>query len=147
MRGCWKGPISPLHADMGNSGRRRFFGFVVRVVEPSISPTMVPCFSFFESVPGVVGVKKFMVTPESNILNTVFWTVVLEMSSLHLNVKLFNVCSGHWNRQRPTSARCFSDPPMILVRVACSLCSGQQRDGGHVWLVCHSATSKPHEEQ
>ena len=42
MRGCWKGPISPLQTDRGNSGRRRFFECVVRVVEPSGSPTMVP---------------------------------------------------------------------------------------------------------
>ena len=65
MRGCWKGPISPLQAANGNSGRRRFFECVVRVVEPSGSPNMVPCFSFLESVPGVCGVKKFMVAPES----------------------------------------------------------------------------------
>ena len=82
---------------------------------------MVPCFSFLESVPGVVGVKKFMVAPESNIPKAVFWTVILEVSSLHLNVKLFNVCSGHRHHQRPTSARCFSNPPVMLVRVACPL--------------------------
>ena len=121
MRGCWKGPISHLNASRGNSGRRRFFEFVVRVVEPSGSMTMVPCFGFLESVPGVVGVKKFMVAPESNIPKAVFSAVILEVSSLHLNVKLFNVCSGHRHRQRPTSARCFSDAPKRWVRVACSL--------------------------
>ena len=57
MRGCWKGPIYPLHAARGDYGIRRFFECVVRVVELSVSPTMVPCFSFLESVPGVVGVK------------------------------------------------------------------------------------------
>ena len=71
MRGFWKGPIYPLHAARRNYGRRRFFECVVRVVEPLGSPTMVPCFSFFESMPGVVGVKKFMVAPESNIPKTV----------------------------------------------------------------------------
>ena len=76
---------------------------------------------FLVSVPGVVGVEKFMVAPDSNIPKTVFFTVVLEVSSLHLNVKLFNVCSRHRHRQRPTSARCFSDPPMMFVWVACSL--------------------------
>ena len=45
---------------------------MLRVVEPSGIPTMVPCFIFLESVPGVVGVKKFMVAPESNIHNSVF---------------------------------------------------------------------------
>ena len=68
-----------------------------------------------------VGSKKTMVAPESKIPKTVFWKVVLEVSSLQLNVKLFNVCSRHWHRQRLTSARCFSDPPMVLDRVACSL--------------------------
>ena len=121
MRGCWKVPISPLRASRGNSGRRRFFECVVRFVEPSGSPTMVPCFSFLESVPGVVEVKIFMVAPESNIPKSVFWTVVLEVSLLHLNVKPFNACSGHRHRQRPISARCFSYPPMMLVRVACPL--------------------------
>ena len=72
-------------------------------------------------MPGVVGVKKYIIAPESNIPKTVFWTVVLEVSSLNLNVKLFNVCSGHRHRQRPTRTWCFSDPPMILVWVACSL--------------------------
>ena len=91
---------------------------MVRVVEPSGIPTMVPCFSFLESVPGVVGVKKFIVAPESNIPNSIFWMVVLEVSLLHLNVKLFNVCRRHHHRQRPTSARSFSDPPMMLVRLA-----------------------------
>ena len=72
MRGCWKGPISPLQAARGNSRRRRFFECVVRVVEPPRSPTMVPCFSFWESVTGVCGVKKFMVAPESKVPKTVF---------------------------------------------------------------------------
>ena len=108
MRGCWKGPISPSHAARGNSGRRRFFECLARVMEPL-------------SVPGVDGVKKFTVAPESNITKAVCLTVILEVASLHLNVKLFNVCSGHQHRQRPTSARCFSDPPMMLVWVACSL--------------------------
>ena len=58
MRGCLKGPISPLHAAGGNSGRRRFFECVVRVVEPSGSLTMVSCSNFLESVPGICGVKK-----------------------------------------------------------------------------------------
>ena len=44
--------------------------------------------------------------------------VVLEVSSLQLNVKIFNVCSGHRHHQRPTSARCFSNPPMVLAWVA-----------------------------
>ena len=72
MRGCWKGPIYSLYAYRGNYGRRRFFECMVRVVEPSGSPTMVPCFSFLESVPGVVRVRKFMVDPESNIPKTIF---------------------------------------------------------------------------
>ena len=72
MRGCWKGPIYTLHAVRENSGRRRFFECVVMVVEPSGSTTMVPCFSFLESVPGVVGVEKFMVAPDSNIPKTFF---------------------------------------------------------------------------
>ena len=58
MRGCRKGPISTLHAAGSNSGRRRFFECVVRVVEPSGSPTTVPCSNVLESVPGVCGVKK-----------------------------------------------------------------------------------------
>ena len=74
---------------------------------------MVLCFSFLESVPGVCGVKKFMVASESKIPKTVFCTVVLEVSSLQLNVKLFNVGSGNQHLQRPTSVRCFSDPPMV----------------------------------
>ena len=53
---------------------------MVRVVDPSGSPTKVPCSNFLESVPGVCGVKKFMVAPESKILKTVFCTVVLEES-------------------------------------------------------------------
>ena len=121
MRGFRKGPISPLQAAGGNYGRRRFFECVVRVVEPSGNTTTVPCSSFLVFVPGVCGVKKFMVAPESKILKTVFCTVVLEVSSLQLHVKLFNVCSGHRHRQRRTSARCFSDPPMVLARVACLL--------------------------
>ena len=71
MRGCWKGPIYPLQAATGNSGRSRFFECVARVVEPSGSPTMVPCFIILDSVPGVFGVKKFIVAPESKILKTV----------------------------------------------------------------------------
>ena len=77
MRGCRKGPISPFQAAGGNYGRRRFFEFVVRVVDPSGSPTKVPCSSFLESVPGFCGVNKFMVAPESKIQKTVFCTVVL----------------------------------------------------------------------
>ena len=118
MRGCRKVPISPLQEAGGNSGRKRFFECVLQVVEPSGSSTTVQCSSFLEYVPGVFGVKKFMVAPESKIPKTVFWTVVLEVSSLQLNVKLFNVCSGHQHRQRLTSARCLSDPPMMLARVA-----------------------------
>ena len=72
MRGCWKGPISPLQAAGGNSGRRRFFECVVRFMETLGSPTMVPRFSFLDFVPGVCGVKKFMVAPESKIKRTVF---------------------------------------------------------------------------
>ena len=72
MRGCRKGPISPLQAAGGNSGRRRFFECVVRLVEPSGSPTMVPCSSFLVSVPGVYRVKKFMVAPKSKIPKTLF---------------------------------------------------------------------------
>ena len=121
MRGCWKGPISPLHTDGGNSGRRRFFECVVRLVEPSGSPTTVPCSNFLESVLGVCGVKTFIVAPESKMPNTIFGTVVLEVSSLKLNVRLFNVGSGHRHRQRPTSAQCFSNPPMLLARVDCLL--------------------------
>ena len=78
---------------------------------------MVPFFSFLESVPGVCSVKNFIVAPEYKIPKTVLCTVVLEVSSLKLNVNLFNVYSGHRHRQRPTSARCFSDPPMMLARV------------------------------
>ena len=47
MRGCWKGPISPLYAARGKSGRLRFFECVMRFMEPLGSPIMVPCFSFF----------------------------------------------------------------------------------------------------
>ena len=72
---------------------------MVRVLEPSVSPTVVPCCSFLESVPGACCVKKFIVAPESKITKTVFCTVLLEVSSLQLNVKLFNVCS----RQRHLS--------------------------------------------
>ena len=53
MSGCWKGPIYPLQADRGNSGRRRFLECVVRVVGPSGSPTVAPCFIFLESIPVV----------------------------------------------------------------------------------------------
>ena len=91
---------------------------MVRVEEPSGSPTVVPCFIFLESIPGVCGVKNFIVAPESKIPKTVVWTVILEVSSLQLNVKLFIVCSGHRHRQRPTSARFFSNPPIMLARVA-----------------------------
>ena len=42
MRGCWKGTISHLQAARGNSGRRRFLECVVRVVDSSGSPTVVP---------------------------------------------------------------------------------------------------------
>ena len=121
MRGCQKCPISPLHAAGGDSGRRRFFEYMVRVVEPSGSPTTVPCSNVLESVPGVCGVNTFMVAPESKMPKTVFCTVVLKVSSLQLNVKLFNVGSGHRHRQRTTRARCFTEPPMVLARVACSL--------------------------
>ena len=44
-----------------------------------------------------------MVAPESKMPKTVFCTVVLEVSSLQLNVKLFNVGRGHRHHQRPTS--------------------------------------------
>ena len=73
-----------------------------------------------------VGSKNLMVAPESKIPKTVFCTIVLEVSSIQLNVKLFIVGSGHRHHQRPTSAQCFSDPPMELARVACSLWSGQR---------------------
>ena len=79
MMGCWKGPISPLQSDRGNSGRRRFLECVVRVAEPSGIPTIVPCFIFLVFVPSVCGVKKFIVVPESKILKTVFCKVVLEV--------------------------------------------------------------------
>ena len=65
MRGCWNGSISPFYGDRGNYGSRRFFECVVRVVEPSVSLNMVPCFSVFESVPGVVGFKNSLCTRES----------------------------------------------------------------------------------
>ena len=81
----------------------------------------MPCSNFLDYVPGVCGVKKFMVAPESKMPKTVFCTVVLEVSSLQLKVKLLNVGGGYRHRQRPTRARCFSDPPMVLARVACSL--------------------------
>ena len=145
MRGCRNGHISTLRAAGGNSGRRRFFEFVVRVVEPSGSPTTLPCSIIMEYVPGVFGVNKFMVAPESKILKTVFCRVVLEVSSLQLNVKLFNVGSGHQHRQRPTSAWCLSDPPMVMTWVACLLLSGRRKEGGQVWLLFHSAASKPQE--
>ena len=58
---------------------------MVRVVDPTGKLTVVPCFSFLESVPSVCGVKKFMVAPESKIPKTVFCTVVLEVSSLELH--------------------------------------------------------------
>ena len=67
IRGCRKGPISLSYAAGGNSGRRRFFECVLRVVDPSGSPTTISCSNFFEFVPGVCGVKKFMVAPESNV--------------------------------------------------------------------------------
>ena len=121
MRGCLKGPIFPLHVAGGNSGRMSFFECVVRVVEPSGSQTTVPCSNFLESVPGVCEVKTFMVAPESKIPKNRFCTVVLEVSSLQLNVKLFNVGNRHLHLQRPISARCFYDPPMMLAWVACSL--------------------------
>ena len=44
---------------------------MVRIVEPSGSPTMVLCFSFLDYVPGVCGVKNFIVAPESKIPKTV----------------------------------------------------------------------------
>ena len=136
MRGCWKGTISHLQAARGNSGRRRFLECVVRVVEPSGSPTVVPCFSFLESVPGVCDVKKFIVAPESKIPKTVFCTVVFEVSSLQFNVTLFNVCSGHRHRQRPTRAPCLSNPPMMLDRVACSCAqSGGGRGDRYGWCA------------
>ena len=138
MRGCRKGPISPLHAAGGNYVRRRFFECVVRVVKASGSTTKVPCSNFLESVPGVCVVKKFMVASESKMLKTFFCTVVFEVPSLQLKVKLFNVGSGHWHRQRPNSARCFTEPPMVLARVACSLRSGQRREAGQVWLLCQN---------
>ena len=46
MRGCWKGPISPLQDTRGNSGRRRFLEFVVRVAEPHTQET-----SFYQNFP------------------------------------------------------------------------------------------------
>ena len=58
MRGYWKGPISLLYAARGNSGRLRFFECVVRVVEPSGSPTMVLCFSFLSLCPVLLRSKK-----------------------------------------------------------------------------------------
>ena len=71
-----------------------------------------------------------MVAPESKMPKTVFGTVVLEVSTLQLKVKLFNVGGGHRHLQRPTRARCFSDPPMVLARVACLLWLGGSRREG-----------------
>ena len=72
IRGYCKGPIHPLQAARGNSRRRRFLECRVRIVDPSGSLSLVPCFSFLDSVPGVCGVKKFMVAPESKMPKTVF---------------------------------------------------------------------------
>ena len=68
------------------------------------------------------------------------------MGVLLIKLQLCNVRGHRW-RQRPTRARCLSDPPKVLVRVASSLWSGARREGGHVFLVRHSAMSYPHDEQ
>ena len=55
MRHCWNGPISTLVAGGGRVGRSRFLEWVVMVVEPSGSPTTVPCDNLLRFVPGCVG--------------------------------------------------------------------------------------------
>ena len=67
MRHCWNGPISPLVAGGGRLGRSRFLEWVVMVVEPYGSPTTVPCDNLLRLVPGVRGVKKYIVAPELRI--------------------------------------------------------------------------------
>ena len=67
MRHYWNGPISPLIAGGGRVGRSRFWEWVAMVVEPSDSPTTVPCDNLLRFVPGVCGVKKFIVAPESRM--------------------------------------------------------------------------------
>ena len=63
-RHCCNGLISPLVAGGGRVGRMRFLEWVVMVVEPSGSPTKVPCDNLLRFVPKVCGVKKCMVAPE-----------------------------------------------------------------------------------
>ena len=72
INGCWNGPISPLHAAGGSCGRSKNFECVVVVVEPSGNPTRVPYANFVVFVPGVFGVRKCIVAPESNMPNTMF---------------------------------------------------------------------------
>ena len=67
MRHCWNGPISPLVAGGGRVGRSRFFEWVVMVVDPSGSPTTVPCDNLLRFFPGVCGAKKLIVAPESRM--------------------------------------------------------------------------------
>ena len=67
MRHCWNGPISPLVAGGGRVGRSSFLEWVVIVVEPSGNPTTVPCDNLLIFVPGVCGVRKCIVAPESRI--------------------------------------------------------------------------------
>ena len=51
----------------GRVGRGRFLEWVVMVVEPSGSPTTVPCDNLLRFVPGVCGFKKCIVAPESRM--------------------------------------------------------------------------------
>ena len=67
IRHCWNGPISHLVAGGGRVGRSRFLKWVVMVVEPSGIPTTVPCDNLLRFVPGVFGVKKCIVAPESRM--------------------------------------------------------------------------------
>ena len=67
MRHCLNGPISPVVAGDGRVGRSRFLEWVVHVVEPSGTPTTVPCDNLLRFFPGVCGVRKCIVAPESRI--------------------------------------------------------------------------------
>ena len=59
------------------------------VVEPSGKPTKVPWVSFLVSVPGVFGVKKCMMSPESSIPNKILrLNCMLAMSIQLLALKI-----------------------------------------------------------
>ena len=56
------------------------------MVDPSGKPIKVPQVNFLVSVPGVFGVKKCMVAPESSIPNTILGFNCMLMVSLQLLV-------------------------------------------------------------